>query len=186
MPRGFSGFPSTRSRNDEGDEESYSGDDSEDDDDGFRGAKIRGEAYDQMKAMRKQFKQQKQVKKKIKKAKDSSSSGSDSSSSDEDDSSSSSSSSGSGSSESDSDSSQNETSENESVKGKRVYPKKYEFLGKPREEMTPAQRRWKWVAFDRLPEDMKPYMGGGKQTAKKIKDRTIGPGKEKEIDAEDV
>ena len=39
---------------DEGDEESYSGDDSEDDDDGFRGAKIRGEAYDQMKAMRKQ------------------------------------------------------------------------------------------------------------------------------------
>lgn len=53
---------------DEGDEESYSGDDSEDDDDGFRGAKIRGEAYDQMKAMRKQFKQQKQVKKKIKKA----------------------------------------------------------------------------------------------------------------------
>ena len=28
--------------------------------------------------------------------------------------------------------------------------------------MTPVQRRWKWVAYDSLPEDMKPFMGGGK------------------------
>lgn len=36
-------------------------------------------------------------------------------------------------------------------------PKKYAFLALPREEMTPAQRRWRWVKYDFLPEDMKQF-----------------------------
>jgi len=34
-------------------------------------------------------------------------------------------------------------------------PKKYAFLALPHEEKTPQQRRWKWVKFEMLPEDMK-------------------------------
>lgn len=36
-------------------------------------------------------------------------------------------------------------------------PKKYAFLALAREEMTPAQRRWRWVKYEFLPDDMKPF-----------------------------
>ena len=37
-------------------------------------------------------------------------------------------------------------------------PKKYAFLALPHEQRTPEQRRWKWVLFANLPEDMKPFI----------------------------
>jgi len=89
-------------------------------------------------------------------AKGSSSSSSDSSSSGSDsDSSSDSDSDGSGSgngSQSESD------SDGEEILKEGQLPKKYAFLALPREQMTPVQRRWKWVAFDQLPEDMKLFI----------------------------
>lgn len=107
--------------------------------------------------------EEKEVKPKAKKAekkKDSSSSGSGSSSS----SSSSSSDENESGSESDGSSkskksglSSGEESEEEVLKAGEL-PKKYAFLALSREQMTPQQKRWKWVSFDQLPEDMKKYI----------------------------
>ena len=44
-------------------------------------------------------------------------------------------------------------------------------MKQPREQMTPAQRRWKWVLFENLPEEMKQFI----RPPKIIKDK----GKEK-------
>ena len=71
----------------------------------------------------------------------------------------SSSSSSSSSDDSDSDGQKHEESdddEEEQVK-KGELPKKYAFLALPREEMTAAQRRWRWVRYECLPDDMKPF-----------------------------
>lgn len=89
--------------------------------------------------------------------KDSSSDDSDSSSSD------------SSSSSSDSDSNKNSESEpdepeSEFVDGTKI-PKKYEFLLLDRAQMTPEQRRWKWVRFDALPDDLKPHIAGPSKQA---------------------
>jgi len=35
---------------------------------------------------------------------------------------------------------------------------KYAFLFKTREEMTPTERRWKWVKKEHLPQDLKDLM----------------------------
>jgi len=40
---------------------------------------------------------------------------------------------------------------------------KYHFLFKPREEMTPSERRWKWVRRDCLPEEMIKIISGPKK-----------------------
>ena len=50
-------------------------------------------------------------------------------------------------------------------------PKKYAFLAVPREKQTPAQRRWKWVRYDALPNDMKPFI---RPPSKKIKEKDEG------------
>ena len=50
-----------------------------------------------------------------------------------------------------------ESDENAVVAGTKL-PKKYAFLALSREDMTPAQRRWKWVKFEALPDDMKPLI----------------------------
>lgn len=49
-------------------------------------------------------------------------------------------------------------------------PKKYAFLALPREDMTPQQRRWKWVAFKNLPDDMQLLVRPPKEV--KTRDRT--------------
>jgi len=64
--------------------------------------------------------------------------------------------------------------ENEVVAGSSL-PKKYAFLALSREEMTPAQRRWKWVKYELLPDDMKKFVRPPKNVKKK---------KEKAEDAE--
>jgi hypothetical protein len=48
--------------------------------------------------------------------------------------------------------------------------KKYNFLRKAREDMTPSEKRWKWVLKDCLPLDMLKYIALG-QTKKKKKDK---------------
>jgi hypothetical protein len=48
--------------------------------------------------------------------------------------------------------------------------KKYGFLRRAREEMTPTERRWKWVLKECLPLDMLRYIALG-QTKKKKKDK---------------
>jgi hypothetical protein len=67
-----------------------------------------------------------------------------------------------------------EEEEQEVVK-KGELPKKYAFLGLPHEEKTPQQRRWKWVKFEFLPEDMKPFIRPPKATAAKEKDTKKRP-----------
>lgn len=96
-------------------------------------------------------KTEKKVVKKKKDDSDDSSSGSDDndSGSDSDDSSD-------DGSSSDSDSSGPE--EEVEIKEEKGLPKKYAFLKLPREQMTPEQRRWKWVKYEYLPEDMKPFV----------------------------
>lgn len=46
-----------------------------------------------------------------------------------------------------------------------MIPEKYKFLLLPDEKKTPEQRRWKWMKFECLPDDMKPLLKAGK-TAK--------------------
>ena len=86
----------------------------------------------------------------------------ESDSDDEDDSDSSSSSSSSSddsdSSDDDESSSGEEEEEEEKVVDKGGLPKKYAFLNLPHEQKTPEQRRWKWVKFEYLPDDMKPFI----------------------------
>ena len=55
-------------------------------------------------------------------------------------------------------SSEEEKKEDSKIVKKSKIPDKYRFLKLPRENMTPAQRRWKWVSYDRLPSDMKPFL----------------------------
>lgn len=45
--------------------------------------------------------------------------------------------------------------------------KKYAFLWKDREEMTPEERRWKWVKKENLPQDLNELIE--KLSAKKPK-----------------
>lgn len=59
--------------------------------------------------------------------------------------------------------------EEQEVVKKGELPKKYAFLALPHEEKTPQQRRWKWVKFENLPEDMKPFIRPpSKSEAKKV------------------
>lgn len=100
-----------------------------------------------------------------------------SSSSDDDKSSSDSSSSSSDESGSDSDGSgsEKEASDEESEEELQTgqLPKKYAFLALPRDQITPAQRRWKWVKFECLPEEMKKFIRPPKAEKEvKIKDPT--------------
>lgn len=61
-------------------------------------------------------------------------------------------------------------------------PKKYAFLAMPRDQITPAQRRWKWVKFECLPEEMKKFIRPPKEEKKaKVKDEGA---KEKKIKVE--
>jgi hypothetical protein len=92
------------------------------------------------------------VVKKKKDDSDDSSSGSDDddSNSDSDDSSS--------DDDSGSDSSNNEEQPQVQEVEEKGLPKKYAFLKLQREQMTPEQRRWKWVKYEYLPEDMKPFV----------------------------
>ena len=48
---------------------------------------------------------------------------------------------------------------------------KYIFLFKAREDMTPTERRWKWVRQDCLPEDMKEILQIGKKKKKEKEDK---------------
>lgn len=152
----------------EDDDKADSDDDSDDDSDSSSSDESSSEDEDS---------DEKPKAKKTKKAADSSSS--------EDESSGSSSSSDEDSSKSGSDSdgeaagSSDEDSDEGGVVKPGQLPKKYGFLALPREEMTPAQRRWKWVAFEQLPEDMKQYIRPPKET--KIRDR-----KEKDTGPKDV
>ena len=100
------------------------------------------------------------------------------------DSSSSSGSDGSNSSdESDKDSDSGSEEEEQEVVKKGELPKKYAFLGLPHDEKTPAQRRWKWVKFEFLPEDMKPYIRPpSNKTEKKDKDTKKKPVKKDEAE----
>ena len=93
---------------------------------------------------------EKKVEKKEAKAESSSSSESESEKK------SSSSSSSSSSDESDKESKSEEDSEEEVVQQGQL-PKKYAFLALNREQQTPQQRRWKWVKYENLPDDMKPF-----------------------------
>jgi hypothetical protein len=43
------------------------------------------------------------------------------------------------------------------------------IFNKPREELTPAQRRLKWVKFERLPQHLQDMLG--KKKPKKPEDR---------------
>jgi len=79
----------------------------------------------------------------------------DSSSEEDDSSSSSSSSDDSDSSSDDDDKSDSSESEEEEILESGQLPKKYAFLALPRDQMTLDQKRWKWVKFENLPEDMK-------------------------------
>jgi hypothetical protein len=54
-------------------------------------------------------------------------------------------------------------------KGDKTLPKKYAFLAKPHDEKTPEQRRWKWVLYKCLPDDMKPFFKNPNQQATKDK-----------------
>jgi hypothetical protein len=58
----------------------------------------------------------------------------------------------------------------------KTLPQKYAFLALPHEKRTPDQRRWKWVKFEFLPEDMKPFIRPPKQETEK-KDTKRKPGK---------
>ena len=88
----------------------------------------------------------------------------DDSSSEESSNGSSDSSSSSGSSDSDSDGESKKggdesgSEEEQEVVKKGELPKKYAFMGLPHDEKTPQQRRWKWVKFEFLPEDLRPYI----------------------------
>ena len=66
-------------------------------------------------------------------------------------------------------------------------PKKYAFLALPHEERTPAQRRWKWVKFEMLPEDMKKFVRPPKKEKDTKKDdKDTKKPKPKNIDAQDT
>jgi len=129
-----------------------SDDDSDDSDDSSDDSSSDDSSSDEDSEEKKPAKKEekKEVKKKAKESDDDS----DSSSSDS-----------SSSSGSDSDASKNGTDseaepEAEFVEGTKI-PKKYEFLLLPREKMTPEQKRWKWVRFDALPDDLKPLISVG-------------------------
>lgn len=93
---------------------------------------------------------------KAKKPKDSSSSDEDSSSdSDSSSSDSDSEESGSGSDSDDVSEKSDDIKEEETEPGS--LPKKYAFLALKREEMTAEQRRFKWMKYEFLPDDMKPF-----------------------------
>ena len=78
----------------------------------------------------------------------------DSSSEEDSDSSSSSGSSSSSVASANDSSSSKEIEKTDVVVGGKAIPKKYQFLLKADEEKTPAERRWKWVKYEALPEDM--------------------------------
>ena len=100
-------------------------------------------------------------------------------------------------SDSDSDSSNKSGSDSEAEEEEEVLkagqlPKKYTFLALAREDMIPEQRRWKWVAFEKLPEDMKQYIRPPKISKKKDKDdkkdtkvKVVGEIKETEIEIQE-
>jgi len=115
-----------------------------------------------------------------KKEKDSGSS----SSSDDSDSSSGSDSSSDDSNSDESDQQEDEESEEEEeVLKEGQLPKKYAFMALSHEQKTPEQRRWKWVAFDLLPEEMKRFLRPPKVT--KVKDADAQADKKKKKDAVD-
>lgn len=74
----------------------------------------------------------------------------------------SSSSSSSSDSESSSESSSEESEESEEEEEMNIF-------NKPREELTPAQRRLKWVKFERLPQHLQDMLG--KKKPKRVEDR---------------
>ena len=57
---------------------------------------------------------------------------------------------------------------------------KYAFLWKDREEMTPAERRWKWVKKDALPKDLQMLMESLTKKKKKSKDAEGAEKKDKQ------
>jgi hypothetical protein len=66
-------------------------------------------------------------------------------------------------------------------------PKKYAFLALPREVMTTAQRRWKWVKFEFLPEEMKKFVRppNEKKEKKDKNEEKDGAKKEKKIEVKE-
>mmetsp|Transcript_30561 Transcript_30561/g.46857 ORF Transcript_30561/g.46857 Transcript_30561/m.46857 type:complete len:903 (+) Transcript_30561:26-2734(+) len=124
----------------------------------------------------------KKEKKKKAVKKDSSSSEDDSSSEDSSSSSSSSSDDEDDAADSDSDAS---ASDGEEVVDKGGLPAKYAFLKFPYEKKTPEQRRWKWVLFEHLPEDMKPFIRPP-TTKEKKREQGAKPSTTKKATAEEV
>jgi len=65
-------------------------------------------------------------------------------------------------------------------------PKHLQFLKLQHKDKQPHERRWKWVKYDRLPEDMrkfiKPPGGKGDDDGKKHKHRTVAKGPGHEVD----
>lgn len=53
--------------------------------------------------------------------------------------------------------------------GGKSIPKKYQFLLKSDEDKTPAERRWKWVKLEALPDDMRPLVGGKQEVEKRTR-----------------
>ena len=158
---------------DEEPEKASEGDDSDDSDD----SSSSGSSSSSEEEKKEVKKPKSKPKKKSSKGSDSSSgsgSSSSSGSSSEDDSSGS----GSGSSGSESEKgSEHESDEEEVVKSGEL-PKKYAWLSLPREQMTPQQRRYKWVSYDFLPEDMKQFIRPPtKQKADKPKEKKAVAGK---------
>ena len=71
------------------------------------------------------------------------------------------------SSSSDSDSSSESSSEEESEESEEE--EEMNIFNKPREELTPAQRRLKWVKFEKLPQHLQDMIG--KKKPKRVEDR---------------
>jgi len=60
-------------------------------------------------------------------------------------------------------------------------PPKYTFLTLTHEKKTPEQRRWKWVKYEYLPDEMKPYI---RPPSKKDSKKETGKAKPKVVRGE--